>query len=37
LGNRAHVLKTRQAVGGIDLDFNDGGFETDDGAGLDFG
>jgi hypothetical protein len=37
LGIRAHHHKARQAVGGVDFNFNDGGFEADHGAGEDFG
>ena len=37
MGIRAHVHKTWEAVRCVNFDFNDGSFQPDDGAGIDFG
>jgi hypothetical protein len=37
MGMRAHHHERRQTIGGVDLDLDDGGFEADDGGGIDFG
>jgi len=37
LGISADVHERRQAIGGVNFDFDNSSFEADDGAGIDFG